>query len=1357
MILYFADRDLNIIGQASTNLPKGLMVVEDKRTQEIETGVSVFECKIPFEKDTRSKVEEWAEVGNYILRSHNGENEFYQIIDSESDSKAQEVYIYAEDDGMDLLNDVHGAYEADKAYPIAHYINKYAASAGFVIGINEVADLTRKLSWDGEATATERIASVATQFDGCEVSYSFEIEELNVTKKYINIYKKRGKDIGTELRLNREIDSIVTIKTISNLATALQATGGTPEDDNLDDDVDPVPVTLKGYSYDDGDFYVDENGIVKSRKALERWRRILWKTEDSQKTGGHIVKQYSYDTLSQSTLCSRTITELKKIRDMEVNYEVDISLLPDDAKIGDRISVVDDAGNLYLSTRILKLESSVADDEHKATLGEHLIKSSGISQKVAELAAQFAKTSVSATRALKIANNAKEKADAAQAQVDEAVKSVEEAQKAVEEVTEVVEAAKQSAQAAQEAADNAQAVVDSVEEKITSLETTITNAQTAADNAQAAADTAQQKANEAAQSAENALADAAEAKTASEAAQSTADSAVVKADTAQSTADTAKADAATAQATAAAAKADAEQAQKDIDSLGEDLTTLESTMTADYARKTDVTEATASLQSQITQNAAQISSTVSKVQEIDETANNAQEQAQSAQTAAQAAQAQADQATADAQAAQTAATNAATAAQNAQSEADTAKAAAEAAQSVADKAEADLEAAKADLATVSSRVDATEEEITAAQQAVEAAQTAADKAKADANEAATKAAEAQETADTAVENAANAQTAANNAASAAALAQQTANEAKGNAAAAQAKADEAAETAAEAQRTADEAVTNAATAQSKADQAAADAATAQQAANDADARAAQAEADLATAQQNLANVTSRVDATEEEVAAAQEAVNTAQAAAEKAKQEAEVAQATADAAKTDAANAQKAADDAKTAADNAQTAADEAQKAADDAQAAVDALAIRVTTAETQITQNSEQISLRAKKTEVVEMLSGYSTTEEMQAAIDLKADAITSTVSSTYATKQQVNDIEIGGRNLLPFDKIMYVGATLLEGTSTEYLKVSAPGRYDGIAIPHDLLALDTEYVLSYDITLLSGDGYVGSHSGVCASAVMYVDGSYVGPYAHAVSLAQDTKAHVEVFMKTATSVPESSPEIYIQSQRGSETPITMEYVVENLKVEKGNKATDWTPAPEDVSDSIGTAQNTADNALTSVTVAESAIQQLADSIATLVTDANGASLMTQTENGWTFSIGELESALSDATENIDNLAGDVGETAGAVESLKQAVADLGVLANYIKITVDGDQPCIELGESENNFKVRITNTEIHFADGTVIPTRITRQMMIIEKAMVRNELQFGDDQDTSISGVWIWKRRSNGNLGLMWKEVNG
>lgn len=1018
MILYFADRQLNILGHASTVLPEGPTIVEDLRTEDIETGVSVFECKLPFTAENRLQVSAWAAVGNYILRKGTGGNELYTIIDSEENTKTQTVYVYAEDAGMDLINDVYGEYEADKAYPITHYINMFSAGSGFQIGINEVPNLTRKLSWDGDATATERIASVATQFDGCEVSYTFDVDGLFVVAKYINIYKKRGQDIGVELRLNRDVDSIVTTKSISNLATALQCVGGTPEQEE-DTDEEPVPITLAGYKYDDGDFYVDGT-VLKSREALKKWNRYLWRTDSAGETGGHITKQFSYDTVSQSTLCAHAITELKAICDTEVNYEVDLKKLPDNVSIGDRVNIVDDSGELYLSTRVLKLEVSETEQTQTAILGEHLLRDSGISQKVLDLATQFAQLAVTAARSVAISNAAKQAAANAQTQADTALSDAAAAQNAANDAQAAANSASASAVAAQQAADNAQSAVAGVEESVSGLQQSVANAQAAAEQARQAAETADAKAVEAQQAAANAQTKANEAAGAAGTAQETANSAAGKADAAQNTADQAVEDAEKASTTAAAAKQDAEQAQQDIAGLGKNLTTLSNTMQADYARKTDLTEATASLQTQITQNAAEISSTTTKVQEIDETANDAAEQAQSAQNAAQNAQNTANQATADAQAAQTAADNAASAAASAQSEADAAKAAASTAQGVADKAKEDLEAAKADLATVTGRVGATEEEIAAAQQAVNAAQAAADKAQADAEEAAGKAVTAQNTANTAVENASAAQRAADDAADKADLAQQAANAAQGDATAAQQAATAAQEAATAAQNTANTAKTNAETAQSTADNAAAAAQAAQSAADDADAKAAQAAADLETAIQNLANVTSRVGATEEEVEAAQAAVVTAQAAADKAKEDAAAAQSTADTAKANAATAQTAADNAKTAADNAQAAADEAQSAADKAQEDVNALAVRVTTAETNITQNAEQIALRATKTEVAQTLGGYYTKSEADAALSIKADEISQTVSNTYTTKDEFNALEVGGRNLLRYTETL-------------------------------------------------------------------------------------------------------------------------------------------------------------------------------------------------------------------------------------------------------------------------------------------------------------------------------------------------
>lgn len=978
MIVYFADRKMNILGQASTGLPGGLTITNDKKSEEIETGIAIFECKIQFDAKTREKVEQYAQVGNYILRSKDDENEFYTIIDTELDTKKQVMYIYAEDAGLDLINEIVGEYEADKAYPITHYVEKFAYDSGFVIGKNEAANLTRKLSWDGEQTVTARLASVATQFDGCEISYSFSVKGLQITNKFINIHKKRGQDNGVTLRLNKDIDKIIISKSIANLATALRATGGTPE--GADD-----PITLRGHKYDDGDFYIDGD-CLKSRNALKKWSRYLNPNEPNPKEGheGHIVRLYSYDTESKDTLLAHTLAELKLLCEMEVNYEAEIKNLKG-AKIGDRIYIVDEAGELYLSSRLLQLETSVEQQEQQAVLGEHLIKTSGISQKVADLAKQFAINAKSAERALSLANKASTTATEAQGQASTALNEAEKAKQAATDATTAANTATQSAIEAKTAADNAQSAVETVEEKVTGIKTTVINAQQTAQDAQNAANTAISKADEAAESAGYAMEFAEDANNAAVIAHTKAEQATTKADEAKTTADAAKVEANTAKGTADAAKLDAEKARNDIATLGDQLETVSTTMEANYARKTDLTEATANLQMQISQNAAEIVTTTSKVQRIDETANDSQKQLQGAIAYANSAREKAEEAVEEANAAQIAADEAEQAAQDAQAEANASKAAADSAKAISDNAQAALKAALADLESVESRADATEEEIQAAQQAVTVAQSAANKAKQDAETAAEEAATAQRVADNAVATANTAQSVANSAASAAIIAQATADEAEGNAAQAQEIADQAAQVAAEAQATANTAVSEAKEAQSVANVAAEEAATAQSTAQQAATIAEKAEADLAAAQQRLEDILSSVEATEEELLEAQQAVELAQTAAEQAQAEANTAQEAADNARSLADRAQAVADVAQAEADQAVADANEAQAAADEAKAAVESLADRMTGAETRIRQNADQISINAEKTEE----AIYNTSESLKKSISDQRTAI--------------------------------------------------------------------------------------------------------------------------------------------------------------------------------------------------------------------------------------------------------------------------------------------------------------------------------------------------------------------------------
>lgn len=95
-------------------------------------------------------------------------------------------------------------------------------------------------------------------------------------------------------------------------------------------------------------------------------------------------------------------------------------------------------------------------------------------------------------------------------------------------------------------------------------------------------------------------------------------------------------------------------------------------------------------------------------------------------------------------------------------------------------------------------------------------------------------------------------------------------------------------------------------------------------------------------------------------------------------------------------------------------------------------------------------------------------------------------------------------------------------------------------------------------------------------------------------------------------------------------------------------------------------------------------------------------------------------------------------------LNGMQRSVADLGQIGEYVNIGTYEGEPCIELGEKDSDFKLRITNTRMLFMEGTSVPAYFNNQSMHIKKAIVEDDLQ---------QGGFVWKARSNGNLGLVWK----
>ena len=367
-------------------------------------------------------------------------------------------------------------------------------------------------------------------------------------------------------------------------------------------------------------------------------------------------------------------------------------------------------------------------------------------------------------------------------------------------------------------------------------------------------------------------------------------------------------------------------------------------------------------------------------------------------------------------------------------------------------------------------------------------------------------------------------------------------------------------------------------------------------------------------------------------------------------------------------------------------------------------------------------------------------------------------------AVQEELNNLSVGGRNLLRDSRLI----RLLSNNSNNYPITCTETQEEDITfyrIKRTEITLNPTTLSTYNSIPVSQYAYsemVGKQvtlsfkaraSEECTCSLM----SYVTSEGTITNFSKNTTSEpLPAVWKTFTQVIDEFPEIAETAQlRWCPLNVTIPsgkidefYIdVRDWKFELGNKATDWTPAPEDIDDDISSVAANAHANEVRLTTAESSIQQLANQISTLVTDGAGASLMTQTENGWTFSIGELLKTISDTSEEIGALNNSINSVGGNIDGLQSAIDKLGEFGSYIKIKTDGDQPCIELGGADSNFKVLITNTDIRFMEGTAVPAYINNQSLNIEKALVEDELQIGG---------FVWKKRTNGNVGLIWKGEN-
>ena len=358
-------------------------------------------------------------------------------------------------------------------------------------------------------------------------------------------------------------------------------------------------------------------------------------------------------------------------------------------------------------------------------------------------------------------------------------------------------------------------------------------------------------------------------------------------------------------------------------------------------------------------------------------------------------------------------------------------------------------------------------------------------------------------------------------------------------------------------------------------------------------------------------------------------------------------------------------------------------------------------------------------------------------------------TSSTSYSVSSTLDGVEVGGRNLAKKTSDEWSDWIDIPNLNQENATVN----FNTIDMPDCKLGdmFTSYYEIEYMDVKQSENIPEGSKSSVRSNWYSIIDGNTVwnaptyqwshSP-ANGVKVYTGTSPITEQFLKIE--------KIFIN--------IRFDYVasgklrIRKVKYEKGNKPTDWPPAPEDVQSGIDDAFNSANDANNKIDLitpdiefSKAQIEVLNKSISSLVVGQDGGSLMTQTPDGWQFNIGAIQTGLDKAMSNVTEIKGDISGVTDLANKTGELVNSIDKKTAYINMSQDSEGvPVLELGRKEGLFKVRITDTAIEFLEGSQKIAYITNRQLYIQSSVVTDEMKIG------ATNVYIWKKRGNGNMGL-------
>ena len=193
------NKDLELIGLLDNESQYTINYAEDKWTRTLATGSSVYEFTAYYKKlnysDEYSNPFNNLKVGNYVSFKYNGEDFLFKIMSTEKNGK--EVYCYCENLNLELRNELVGSFDSsDKLRTLEDYIKdmKLLEYTNMSLGINEVSQLSKKLSFTNDETKLARLLNLLSEF-GAEHRFFTKLNPNGTIKEFkLDVFKKQNAD-----------------------------------------------------------------------------------------------------------------------------------------------------------------------------------------------------------------------------------------------------------------------------------------------------------------------------------------------------------------------------------------------------------------------------------------------------------------------------------------------------------------------------------------------------------------------------------------------------------------------------------------------------------------------------------------------------------------------------------------------------------------------------------------------------------------------------------------------------------------------------------------------------------------------------------------------------------------------------------------------------------------------------------------------------------------------------------------------------------------------------------------------------------------------------------------------------------